>query len=161
MANNKRPGLSWHRRIAVWNFGIELVGEIYRLTRTFPREELFVLTSQLRRAAISIPSNIAEGNQRRTVPDRRRFLTGAQGSLAEIETQLEIASRLGYLSDGDFIATLERTDHIGRMLTHVPQHAQPSLAVRPERGTEIATRHSKFESRAITHQTTSRSTRRA
>jgi four helix bundle protein len=119
MATNQRPGLARHRRIAVWNFGIDLVVDLYRLTKGFPREELFVLTSQLRRAAISIPSNVAEGNQRRTVPDRRRFITDAQGSLAEIETQLEIASRLGYIRDADFLATLERTDHIGRMLTNM------------------------------------------
>jgi four helix bundle protein len=119
MTNKQRPGLAAHRRIAVWNFAVDLVVDVYRLTRGFPREEAFVLSSQLRRAAISIPSNVAEGNQRRTIADRRRFITDAQGSLAEIETQLEIASRLGYLGDGDFMATLERTDHIGRMLTNM------------------------------------------
>jgi len=115
----QRPGLLSLRRIGAWNRGIELVTNIYDLTRRFPREELFVLTAQLRRGAIAIPSDIAEGNQRRTVPDRRRFITDAQGSLAEIETQLEISSRLGYIEDGDFIATLERTDHLGRILTNM------------------------------------------
>lgn len=119
MANAQRPGLLSLRRIEVWNHGIELVADLYDLTRRFPREEMFGLTAQLRRAAISIPSNVAEGNQRRTVPDRRRFITDAQGSVAEIDTQLEISSRLGYVDDGEFVAMIERTDHIARMLTNM------------------------------------------
>lgn len=123
MADTDRPGLVSLRRIGAWNRGIELVMDIYALTRRFPREELFVLTSQLRRAAIAIPSDIAEGNQRRTVPDRRRFLTDAQGSLAEIETQLELSSRLGYVDDREFISTIEQTDHLGRILTNMYRNA--------------------------------------
>src|SRR4051812_27464335 len=119
MTHIQRPGLISLRRIGAWNHGIELVMDVYGLTRRFPREEMFVLTSQLRRAAIAIPSDIAEGNQRRTVPDRRRFITDAQGSLAEIETQLEISSRLGYVNDGEFTAAIERTDHLGRILTNM------------------------------------------
>jgi len=80
---------------------------------------MFGLTSQMRRAAVSIPSNIAEGNQRRSVPDRRRFVTDASGSVAEIDTQLEISCRLGYIDDSDFCATIERTDHIARMLANM------------------------------------------
>jgi four helix bundle protein len=65
------------RRIEVWNRGVELVVDLYELTRQFPREEIFGLTRELRRAAVAIPSDIAEGNQRHSLPDRRRFLTDA------------------------------------------------------------------------------------
>jgi four helix bundle protein len=122
MIHSQRPGLISLRRIESWNRGIELVVDVYALTKHFPRDEMFGLTSQLRRAAVSIPSNIAEGNQRRTVADRRRFITDAQGSLAEVDTQLEISSLLGYISDDLFCATIDRTDHIGRMLTKMYQH---------------------------------------
>lgn len=108
--------------MGVWNRGIELVVNVYDLTRSFPRDELFVLTAQLRRAAISIPSNIAEGNQRRSAADRRRFLNVAHGSLAEVDTQLEIATRLGYIDDAQFLATIETTDHIARMLTNMSRN---------------------------------------
>lgn len=102
-----------------WNRAMDLVIHIYELTKRFPRDELFGLTAQMRRAAISIPSNIAEGNQRRTIADRRRFIATAQGSLSEMETQIEISSRLGYVTDQQFLHAIELTDHLGRMLTNL------------------------------------------
>ena len=82
----------------VWQKAIALVTDIYRLTQGFPREELYGFTSQIRRAAVSIPSNIAEGQGRLTRGEFRQFLGQARGSYAELETQLIIAKNLGYLS---------------------------------------------------------------
>jgi len=82
--------------LLVWQRGIELVKNVYRLTADFPSEEKFGLTSQMRRAAVSIPSNIAEGQARNTTGEFIQFLAIAQGSLAELETQLIVASELGF-----------------------------------------------------------------
>ena len=86
-----------YRELIVWQKAIDLVVAIYRITQSFPREEAFGLTSQLRRAAVSIPSNIAEGQGRRSAKEFQRFLDIARGSLQEVETQLLIANRLHYL----------------------------------------------------------------
>lgn len=89
--SSKRP----HERLDVWRDSMNLVEMIYRLTGTFPHDERFGLTSQLRRAAVSIPSNIAEGAARRSTPEYLHFLSIARGSLSEASTQLQIARRLG------------------------------------------------------------------
>lgn len=86
------------RDLIVWQKSMKLVTEIYQTTRSFPSEELYALTSQLRRSAISIPSNIAEGYGRRSTLDYKRFLKIAVGSIFELQTQIEIASNLKYLS---------------------------------------------------------------
>ena len=86
-----------YKQLIAWKKGVEFALEVYRATSQFPREELDGLTSQLRRAAVSIPSNIAEGQARCTAKDFRNFLGHARGSLAEVETQLLIARGLGYL----------------------------------------------------------------
>lgn len=87
-----------YRDLIAWQKGIELVATIYRVTQLFPEEELYGLTAQLRRAAVSIPSNIAEGQGRKSKPEFRHFLHNVAGSLMEVETQLTIAAVLGYLS---------------------------------------------------------------
>ena len=87
------------RELIVWQKGIELVISVYRITKTFPKEEVFGLTMQLRRSVVSIPSNIAEVYGRQHTSEYIRFLQIARGSLNELMTQLEIASRLDYLSD--------------------------------------------------------------
>jgi four helix bundle protein len=85
-----------YKDLIVWKKAMDLVELIYNLTEAFPQQEMFGLTSQLRRSAISIPSNIAEGSHRGTRKDYRQFLIIAYGSGAELETQLEIARRLSY-----------------------------------------------------------------
>lgn len=88
-----------YKELVVWQKAMELVIAIYKATNTFPNEELYGLTSQIRRAAVSVPSNIAEGQGRQTRGEFRQFLGQARGSLAELETQLLIAHSLGYLED--------------------------------------------------------------
>ncbi|MDB2448995.1 four helix bundle protein [bacterium] len=88
-----------HQRMDVWKLGMELVERLYKSTAQFPDSERFGLTSQMRRCVVSIPSNIAEGAARGSDKEFNRFLLIARGSLAELETQLEIARRLNYLGN--------------------------------------------------------------
>lgn len=90
------PKVQNYRDLLVWRQGIELVKLVYRLTLSFPREETYGLTSQLRRSAISVPSNIAEGHSRDSLKEYLQFLSIAAGSLAELQTQLFIARELHY-----------------------------------------------------------------
>jgi len=87
-----------HKRLDAWKLGVESTIDIYRITKTFPDDERFGIISQMRRAAASIPNNIAEGAARQTKKEFINFLCIAQGSLSELDTHLEIAFRLGYLS---------------------------------------------------------------
>ena len=104
-----------HFRLDAWKVSRQLVVTVYRLTRGFPKEELFGLTSQLKRASISIPSNIAEGAARSGRREFAQFLNIARGSLSELETQLIIATDLGYLSlDDPVFASIER---VSKLLT--------------------------------------------
>ena len=105
-----------YRDLKVWQRSKLLALEVYKVTQAFPKEERYGLTSQLRRAAVSIPSNIAEGNARST-KDYQRFLDISLGSLAELETQLEIACALAYLSTTTLENLLNETLEIGRMLS--------------------------------------------
>lgn len=95
---------------------MDLVTEVYRLTQKFPDAERFGLVSQLRRASVSVPSNIAEGYGRGSTADYIRFLRGSRGSLYEIDTQLLIAARLNYIAQSDYEGILERINECGRML---------------------------------------------
>jgi len=99
-----------HKRMDIWNMSISLVEEIYELTQTFPSEEKFGLTSQMRRSAVSVPSNTAEGAARNSEKDFIRFLAIARGSLMELDTQLIISDRLGFLIRTQDLE--ERIEHI-------------------------------------------------
>ena len=88
--------LKTHKDLDVWNSAMELVTDIYRLTKPFPKEELYGLTSQIRRSAVSVPSNIAEGSARKNKTEFIQFLYIALGSLSELETQLIISKNLNY-----------------------------------------------------------------
>ncbi len=99
-----------YQDLIVWQKAMELVEEVYRFSKPFPRDEIFGLTSQLRRAAVSIPSNIAEGQGRRSTADFLRHLSIAYGSLREVETQVLISTRLEYQSPTNTNNLVERTD---------------------------------------------------
>ena len=106
-----------HKRLDVWNKSIDLTVEIYKLSETFPRIEVYGLASQMRRASVSIPSNIAEGAARQTKKEFINFLHMAQGSLSELDTQLVIASKLGYFSEEVYGEIDIRLETISKMLT--------------------------------------------
>jgi len=107
-----------HKKLDVWQLAMELCRDVYELTRGFPVEEKFGLTSQLRRAAVSVPSNIAEGAARGTVGEFMQFLNIAQGSLAELDTQLDLcAHHLRLVSAEDVDPALEKIERIGQMIT--------------------------------------------
>ena len=110
-----------YRDLRVWQQAMELVVETYKQTRDFPKTEIYGLTSQMRRAAVSIPSNIAEGKGRSTDRDRAHFFCHARGSLLELETQILIAQRLAYLARAQADGLLNVSAHLGRMLNALVQ----------------------------------------
>lgn len=99
-----------HKRLLAWQKSMDLVVEIYELTKSFPQDEIYGLTSQLRRASVSVPSNMSEGAAGRSVTQFRNFLSVSLGSLNEISTQLEIAYRVGYLDQGRLNDAESRVD---------------------------------------------------
>ena len=107
------------RDLDVWQKGIDIVKDTYRTTRGFPRQEVFGLSSQMRRSAVSIPSNIAEGFNRFHNKEYAHFLYVALGSCAELETQIEIASELAHMSAETKSSLLEKLDHEMRMLRNL------------------------------------------
>jgi len=105
-----------HRDLVVWQKAMTLVTDVYQVTRGFPKEEPYGLTAQLRRAAVSVPSNLAEGHGRNSRKEFHHFVGQARGSLTELETQLEIATNLGYFSQAKASELLARASEIARML---------------------------------------------
>jgi four helix bundle protein len=102
-----------HYNLDAWRLSRQLVAAVYRLTQGFPKEELFGLTSQMRRAAVSVPCNIAEGSARKGEREFAQFLNIARGSLSELETQLVIAGDLGYMSlDHPIFDTVDRVSKL-------------------------------------------------
>ena len=116
-----------YQDLEVWNQAMDLVERCYRLSEQFPRNEEFGLRAQVRRSSVSIPSNIAEGNGRSTTRDYLRHISIAHGSLMELETQLRIAGRLGYVDVASLEEVLARTDEIGRMLTVLARRLREKL----------------------------------
>ena len=104
------------RELRVWQSAMDLVERVYKHTQRFPKEELYGLTSQIRRAVVSIPSNIAEGHTREHLKEYLHHLSMAQASLAEVETQFEIATRLNYASLNELKEILVETGSLGRQL---------------------------------------------
>ena len=111
-----------HKNLNVWNSAMDLVIELYRATDSFPRGERYSLTDQLRRAILSVPSNIAEGAARQTRKEFVQFLHMAQGSLSEVDTQLEIAKRLGYLGVDHWSKLDDQVLRIDKMLCGLIRH---------------------------------------
>jgi four helix bundle protein len=105
-----------NRDLVVWQKSMALVTDVYQATRSFPREELYGLTGQIRRSAVSVPSNLAEGHGRNSRKELHQFIGHARGSLTELETQIEIAVNLGYLSESTGADLLARASEIARML---------------------------------------------
>jgi four helix bundle protein len=106
-----------YRELIVWQKAMDLVETIYLTTKAFPKDELYGLTSQIRRAAISIPSNIAEGNGRNTTRDYVHFLGMAYGSVKEVETQVLIAERLQYINSTRSNELVKMTGEISRLVS--------------------------------------------
>jgi four helix bundle protein len=106
-----------HHNLDVWKKSIEFVVDIYRTTERLPADERFGLKSQLRRASVSIPANIAEGAGRTSTKEFMHFLSNSQGSASEVETELIIANKLGYLPAEEFEKLTGNLDDIGRMIT--------------------------------------------
>jgi len=106
--------LKTHKDLDAWRKSIELVERIYSITKQFPQEELYGLTSQLRRAAVSVPSNIAEGAARSSTKEFIQFLHVALGSVSEVETQVIIAQRLDYVDDVNSIE--EQIEAVRRLI---------------------------------------------
>ncbi len=105
-----------YKDLVAWQKAMDLVTEIYRVSHKFPREEIFALTNQLRRAAVSIPSNIAEGQGKSSRKEFLYFLGNAKGSLSEVETQILIARNLGYIVDEELTPLLNIAAEVGRIL---------------------------------------------
>jgi len=106
-----------YRDLIAWQKAMDRAVAVYAATKSFPGHEQYSLTRQLHRAAISVPSNIAEGHSRYSQRDFRHFLRQSRGSLSEVETQLELACRLGYIASTGLRTLLEQTDEVGRALT--------------------------------------------
>ena len=105
-----------HRDLRVWQQSIDFVSSIYLMTRSLPKEELFGLVSQMRRSAVSVPSNIAEGYARGTDKEKIHFLRISSGSMSELETQLTLCLKLGYISQEEYNATSEKLVSVWKQL---------------------------------------------
>ncbi len=111
-----KPQIRSHRDLIVWQKAMDLVVSIYRESDSFPKTEIYGLTSQVRRAAVSIPANIAEGQGRRLAGEYIHFLGNARGSLLEVDTHLEVAKRLGFISADNHLALAEQLTEVRKLL---------------------------------------------
>ncbi len=111
-----------HKDLVVWQKAIDLVLDIYNMTKSFPKEEVYGLVSQMRRAAVSIPANIAEGAARQTKKDFQQCVYISMGSLAELETHLILSVRLSFCGKQEADSTLLKLDEIRRMLSGLLNH---------------------------------------
>ena len=116
MPKPTRAQIGSYRELRVWQLAMDIVVEIYRVTRAFPVEEKFGLIAQLRRAAVAIPSNIAEGHSRLGAAEFRHFVSIARGSVAEVETQLAVAVALGYIGADEITTLSAQLDELSKML---------------------------------------------
>jgi len=124
--------LKSYRELIAWQKAMFLVQSVYEAVRTFPKEEIYGLTSQLKRASVSIPSNIAEGQGRKSTREFLRHLSIAYGSLMEVETQILVALSLRYLSQGAVDTLLERTAEVGRLINGLSNALASKIATRVE-----------------------------
>jgi len=122
-----KSNITSYRDLKVWHLGMQIAENIYQITRQFPKEELYGLTSQLRRAAVSIPANIAEGHAKAFTRDYMRHLAIAIGSLAEVETLLDLTVRLGILAMQDVDELTAILGEEGRMLRGLQRSLRSKL----------------------------------
>jgi len=120
---NMRP----HEKLDVWIRAVDFVVAVYTATNEFPSDERFGLTSQIRRAAVSVPANIAEGAARKTAKEFLQFLSIAQGSSSEVETELLIALKLGFLTKENYEELMQEIESIGRMLIGLSNHVKGQI----------------------------------
>lgn len=116
-----------HHNLDVWKKAVDFVVKVYKATENMPKEEKFGLTSQIRRAAVSIPANIAEGAGRKSEKEFLNFLSIAQGSASEVETELLIACRLEYIQKIKYNEMLSDLNNIGRMITGLSSHLKNKI----------------------------------
>jgi len=107
-----------YKKWDIWNKGMEIVRKVYLLTKKFPKEEVYGLVSQMRRAAVSIPSNVAEGSGRNYDKEFKQFLYVSLGSSSELETQILLSKDLGLVNNDDIIDILDDLDHFKRMTSN-------------------------------------------
>lgn len=124
---NQTNKINSYKDLIVWQKSILLSITIYRLSKKFPKEEIYGLTSQIRRASVSIPSNIAEGRNRNTKKDFVQFLKISLGSVAELETQTEIAHKLNYINSQELSTVVSLSNEITRMLHSLCKKLSPPL----------------------------------
>ncbi|MFQ5751511.1 MAG: four helix bundle protein [bacterium] len=106
-----------HKKLNVWQLAVDFVADIYRATEKFPKMETYGITSQMRRAAVSVPSNIAEGAARKSLIERKRFYEIARSSLVELDTQFEISLKLKYCSIENTLALSEKMNHLFALIS--------------------------------------------
>jgi len=128
-------GLQKYDDLIVWQKAIDLVVEVYKIVKLLPKEEVYTLSSQMKRAAISISSNIAEGHERNTTKDFIKYLYTAKGSKGELETQLLICVRLRYMTQGQVEVAQHMLVEIGKMLNALIQSLSAKLSEPPSRDT--------------------------
>ncbi|MBT8490487.1 MAG: four helix bundle protein [Deltaproteobacteria bacterium] len=116
-----------YRDLIVWQKSMVLVTEVYKLTKAFPVDEMYGLSNQMRRCAVSIPSNIAEGYGRNSTPEYLRFVRFSIGSLFELQTQLEISRNLSYLDTINYTSLYESSREIERMLTSLARELEKKV----------------------------------
>ena len=116
-----------HRDLIAWKKAIDLTVDVYRVTKAFPSDERFGLTSQIRRASSSVPANITEGQGRRLKREFVQFLSYARGSLLELDSHLELALRLEYIDKLNFSGLREQVDEVGRIINGLVRSLTPDL----------------------------------
>ena len=125
----KFMSINSYQDLKAWQVSMDLVEQVYRLTQSFPKQEVYGLASQIQRAAVSVPSNIAEGHARDSTKEFLHHLSITLGSLAELETQLILAGRLTYLAKKDLEAAILKTNETGRMLRGLQKALKAKLCL--------------------------------
>ena len=118
MANRPRTIRSY-RDLEVWQVALKLIAEVYAVSARFPADERFGLTAQIRRAAVSVAANIAEGHARASKSEYRHFVSIARGSTVEVDAEFHVAEMLGYVDAAHLVTAREHADHLSRMLTNL------------------------------------------